>query len=676
MADRKRSGDRRYAGEQKRTDAADAGHRTGSAGKPKSAQTGRQRTKNASSGQRRHAAASARQTGSNAGSTARKSKAGNASRKSSYTGHKDSYAGRKSSYTQRKSSHVSRESSLAGRRSSHAGSGSRLAGRSTGGRRQPMSGFYIDGRTKGIIYVLLCFIALSVILQLILRPDRKAQIDIVYTANVQGHVEYVQGEYPGYEKIAACAANAAASGCDRVVTVDAGSCLGGGADVEIDSGASGVSLMNAAGYEFLTPGSGEFVYDTDQLSTLESSASFGFYAANVTKSDGSAVFQNDTIIETGGVHLLLTGVTDAISDKEADSKGLTVNDPVQTVRNVIEQDGSKCDAVVVIANLADASALKDIASDENVSLVINGGSAELSDEDKSDKVISAADISSVGVVSMNIDRHGAQFSNQAYTVDDLADMQADSAVTSQINTVINAIDSARSESLGEIEVASDNEPEGVTLTGEETDEEESDEDSSDEDSSESDSSESDTGSTSSKKVLHNYETGTGDLVTDSMLSYASGDGAQVALIKDSEILSTLESGDVTRGDVFDLFDNGLCMVSYKMTGGQLSQILEDSYDGYSEAKNFLQAAGISYTYTNDTALGSRITDLMIGDEELDDASTYTVVTTSQTAEDLGFADEVGLKQEKAYCSMGTIVSQMIQSFDCSSEDDGSRINLN
>lgn len=513
----------------------------------------------------------------------------------------------------------------------------------------------MDSRTKGIIFFLLCFVIAAVILQITLKPNRHADIRIIYTANIQGNVSYQQGEYPGYEKISAAVSQAASSGCDQVLTVDAGSCLGGGATAEIDSGQSVVSMMNAVGYNFLTPGAGEFVYDTDQLGKLSSSADFGFYAANVSTDDGSSIFKDSTVVETGGTRILLTGVTDALSDTDASDKGITISDPSDAVSDLIAQGNGKYDAVIVIACLSDSSELEAIAGMDGVSLVINSGPAALSQDQQSDKVISASDVSAVGMISLTVDRHGAQFTNQTFDVNDMADMQTDTNILGQIQTAINALNSAKAQSIGEITVADDNKPEADVLAEGDTTEEDS--------------------SSSSETVLHNYETGTGDLITDAMLNYAEEDGAEIALIRDIEIQSSLESGSVTLGDVLDLFDDDLCMVSYTMTGGQLSQLLNDSYDGYSDSENFLQAAGITYTYTNDTTLGSSISSLMVGENDIDDGKTYTVVTTTQTAKALGFDSEIGLKQSRYYGSVGTVVSQMIQNNTAESDDDGSRITI-
>mgnify|MGYP000046041947 FL=1 len=54
-----------------------------------------------------------------------------------------------------------------------------------------------------------------------------------------------------------------------------------------------------------------------------------------------------------------------------------------------------------------------------------------------------------------------------------------------------------------------------------------------------------------------------------MLDAAASDGAVVALMPDQSISGTLANGIVSKGQVQNLFDDQLYLVTCKMTGGDL-----------------------------------------------------------------------------------------------------------
>lgn len=122
------------------------------------------------------------------------------------------------------------------------------------------------------------------------------------------------------------------------------------------------------------------------------------------------------------------------------------------------------------------------------------------------------------------------------------------------------------------------------------------------------------------------ETAIGDLVADSMLWYAKdlGIDADLAIQNGGGIRTSINSGIIKKGTVYEVlpFDNSVVVVT--MTGKQLEKIFD--YIGTTVGfGSYAQVAGV--TYTIQTA-SKTVTDIMINDQPLDLAREYKVATNS------------------------------------------------
>jgi len=115
------------------------------------------------------------------------------------------------------------------------------------------------------------------------------------------------------------------------------------------------------------------------------------------------------------------------------------------------------------------------------------------------------------------------------------------------------------------------------------------------------------------------DTPLGDLLTDIMCRVT---GAQVALLNSGGIRASLDQGDITMEDVFNImpFDN--CLVTMDLTGDQIRSLLEYGVRGTSA----LQVSGISMTFDPTAPEGERIRSLMIAGESVQPDQLYKVAT--------------------------------------------------
>ena len=486
-----------------------------------------------------------------------------------------------------------------------------------------------------LILILIVIIVIALIAHSIFRPDRNASLKIIYTGNMEGQMDE-SDEYAGYAKVASLAKEAASDG-SHILLLDAGNCLGGSINTEIDEGQSMVSIMNAAGYDALVPGPLDFIYGPDALSSLRSKASFPFLAANIMKSDGSTLLENYKILTINSVRIGIIGVTTGLDQSQAEAASLTIADPVETVQTLIGQMSGRTDAVIVLAYTTDDSVASALADISGVSMVIESGTAEAHADTKENgaMVVSAGERGSViGIASLDITRSGSSITNAFYKNTDFSQLAEDKTTAEAVSSAVKALSEEESLQLGSITIT-----EVSDTSANETSSNSDSEDTSDTSDNASDSSPDSQADETDSFTGHNTETGTGNFIADAMLDAASADQASLAIIPDKDIDGTLVTGSVTRGQIDALFDSHLYLVTCKMTGGELRTALETSFENYPQAENFLQVSGITYTFSSSTSIGSRLSDIMINGHTLDDARTYVVAMPNTLALQLGYTSE-------------------------------------
>lgn len=94
------------------------------------------------------------------------------------------------------------------------------------------------------------------------------------------------------------------------LVVDAGDTWHGAGMSIVDKGVSMVKIMNAIGYDVMTPGNWEFFYSKDHLLKLVDQSEFPVIAYNVTDREwDEPVFESYVIKEVGGVKVAIVGLT-------------------------------------------------------------------------------------------------------------------------------------------------------------------------------------------------------------------------------------------------------------------------------------------------------------------------------------------------------------------------------
>ncbi|KAH6629209.1 hypothetical protein C7974DRAFT_463327 [Boeremia exigua] len=126
----------------------------------------------------------------------------------------------------------------------------------------------------------------------------------------------------------------------------------------------------------------------------------------------------------------------------------------------------------------------------------------------------------------------------------------------------------------------------------------------------------------------------GDFMADAMLAYRKNntDDVDFAIINAGGIRATIDQGDITRGEVLTSFPFGNSIVQIEVDGKYLWEVLEGIVTGVNVANgkavtSFLQvSSGIKVEYNPENNNGTKLIAVTIGDQPLDNSTTYQVVT--------------------------------------------------
>ncbi len=125
--------------------------------------------------------------------------------------------------------------------------------------------------------------------------------------------------------------------------------------------------------------------------------------------------------------------------------------------------------------------------------------------------------------------------------------------------------------------------------------------------------------------LYYRESPLGNLLADLLREYS---GAEIGLVPAGAIRADLEAGDVTVEKILNVFPFTDTVTVVQVTGEDIAWLVEKSL---SLEYGLAQYSGISVFHDPAAAIGERVQRIQVGDEALDPARTYSLVTGSFTA---------------------------------------------
>lgn len=424
--------------------------------------------------------------------------------------------------------------------------------------------------------------------------ENTVTITIVHTNDTHSRVE----AGIGFAKVAAKVKELKAANPNTLV-VDAGDTLHGQTFATISKGESIIKVMNAVGYDVMTPGNHDFNYGQDRLVELAGMAQFPIISANLVKADGTTLLEPYVIKEIGGLKIGIFGLSTpetAYKTNPKNVEGLTFANPVETAKKIVaELQEKEVDAIIALAHLGIDKETVDTSylvrdNVEGIDLIIDGHSHSTLDtidnEGKDTKIVSTGEYNNnLGIVNLIFaDGELKTVEPSVFSNEEAAELETDADVIAIIEEVKEENKAITSVVVGKTDVELD----GV------------------------------------REHVRGGETNLSNLITDAMLAAS---GADMAITNGGGIRASIDVGDITMEEIITVLPFGNYVIVKEYTGAQILAALEHGTANYPElAGSFAQVAGVTFTLDLNEEAGKRVKDVKIGGQPLDLEKTYKVAT--------------------------------------------------
>ena len=448
-------------------------------------------------------------------------------------------------------------------------------------------------------------------------------VKIVHTNDIHARVE--EDDYNqviGMDRLSGIA-QTFTEGADGSLMLDSGDTFHGQPIATIVKGESVAKLMKACGYDAMTTGNHDWSYGKERLKELGGIANVKILSGNIKNADGTSFFDTDELVKeiTKNGKTLKIGVF-GVSDPEMKNKttpsnveGLDFQDAVAYAKGeaaTLKAEG--CDVVIALSHTLDP---KNVAAQvDGVDLWLCGHEhIELSESvttpDGSKTYVSESGhyLNSVGLIDLNctMDEDGSVHVDYEKTSVDYEAAQnypKDASVTAVLDTIKAENETALNRVIGTSPVELDGVWEHIRIG----------------------------------------QTNLGNVITD---AYLLATGADIAFENAGGIRASIAAGTVTYGDVINVSPYGNYVVTKKLTGAQIKEMLESSltiqkncivandsgeWDAWpNDSGSYLQVGGIIVRFDPAQPAGARVLSVQKDGQELDDTKEYTVAVNNYLA---------------------------------------------
>jgi 2',3'-cyclic-nucleotide 2'-phosphodiesterase (5'-nucleotidase family) len=358
----------------------------------------------------------------------------------------------------------------------------------------------------------------------------------------------------------------------------------------ITKGASQFALLELMQPDAMTLGNHEFDYGADNLRRLLPTVTFPVVSANLwDKSTGAPFVPRYRILRRDGMTIGIIGLAPpdlAQLSLRENVRDLDVLEPAMTVRQTMRELEEKFDArfIVVLSHMGFDQDSTLAATVDDIDVIVGGHSHTATWEPRRVN----------GAVIVQAGSRGRWLGRLALSVD----ADAGSVLRAHgtlLPTVVDAVtpDPTMAAAVEELErqVAEGlSETIGMLVTD--------------------------------WKRNSRGESNIGNWETDVMRAFA---GADVAFQNSGGIRKNLDAGPVTLRDIWEIAPFGNHFVTFEVSGAQLRTMIRHQAEVTGE---FCQVSGLAYTWDYAAAEGARLVRAEVGGAPIDDARTYTVVTSN------------------------------------------------
>ena len=465
-------------------------------------------------------------------------------------------------------------------------------------------------------------------------------VKIVHTNDIHARVE--EDDYNqviGMDRLSGIA-QAFTEGADGSLMLDSGDTFHGQSIATLVKGESVAKLIKACGYDAMTTGNHDWSYGKDRLKELGGIANVKILSGNIKNTDGTSFFDTDAFVKeiTKNGKTLKIGVF-GVSDPEMKNKttpsnveGLDFQDAVTYARKeaaALKAEG--CDVVIALSHTLDP---KNVAAQvDGVDLWLCGHEhIELSEPvttpDGSKTYVSESGyyLNTVGLIDLNctMDEDGSvhvDYNKTSVDYEAAQNYPKDASVTAVLDSIKAENETVLNRVIGTSPVELDGVWEHIRIG----------------------------------------QTNLGNVITD---AYLLATGADIAFENAGGIRASIAAGTVTYGDVINVSPYGNYVVTKKLTGAQIKEMLETSlviqenciaandsgeWDAWpNDSGSYLQVGGITVRFDPAQPAGARVLSVQKDGQDLDDTKEYTVAVNNYLAGSDSYPQLVGAMETGEY----------------------------
>ncbi|MDF1618394.1 5'-nucleotidase C-terminal domain-containing protein [Petrocella sp. FN5] len=409
------------------------------------------------------------------------------------------------------------------------------------------------------------------------------------------HSRVIEYNNFGFAKMATVVNEARAAG-DHVLLLDAGDSFHGQTFATISKGASIARLMNLMKFDALTAGNHDFNYGQARLLELQAETDFPLLAANVLQADNALLLNDYVIKEFEGVKVAIFGLASPETTYKThpdNVEGLTFEDPTVTAQRMVDLLTPMADIIVCLGHIGNEGMYTSeaiVTAVDGIDLFVDGHSHSIYGEGSgmvvNDTLIVQTNdyAKNLGKVTLTYMDGAVTSSATILTTEDAASIIPDPDVLALIETVNTENEVITSAVVGTTT---------IDLQGE-------------------------------RDFVRTGETNLGNLIAEAMLDVS---GADLAITNGGGIRASIPAGDITQGDIISVLPFGNYVITKSVMGSDIRSILEVGISDYPVAKGaFPHIAGMTIKFDSNLPVGAKLTEVMIGDELLDDTKTYVLAT--------------------------------------------------
>ena len=416
----------------------------------------------------------------------------------------------------------------------------------------------------------------------------------------------------------------------NLLLLNAGDTFHGTPEINVTRGETMVEAMNIMEFDAMTPGNHDFNFGYDRLIELKKMAEFPILAANVVKeADKSTDFQAYQIftMDNGlrvGVFGLATAETLYKSHPD-NTKGIEFTDNIVAGNKAVKDlKAENVDFIIALVHLGDDVSSKDTSIKlaegvEGIDLIVDGHSHTTLPEGN---MVNGVLIAQAGYYTNNIGIVKVNFEDKM-----LKDLKASLIPYSEAKEL--ADDQEILDLIAELDKINApivNVVVGKTLVDLD----------------------------GAKPNVRTKETNLGNLITDAM---RISTGADIAMTNGGGIRESIPAGDITVKQILTSFPFTNALAVIEVTGKELMGALEHGVKDFpATAGHFPHVSGVKYTFDASKPVGNRVLSVFVGDEAVDLAKTYTLVTNDFMA---AGGDDYTMFEGKPFVAEGGLLSDVL-----------------